>query len=319
MVAPVLAPIVGGWVASRTDLDFRWTEWITLIISGFVFAVAFLFLPETYLPVLHEWKAKHLRRVSNSSAYISPNAEKASFATRLKQTLPLSLKFLFTEPVIMVLGGFLVLLYILLFSFLSGFDYIFKETYALSSLQSGECFGSIALGATAFTLCAPVLYSWARRHTEHIHGAHITPEFRLWPALITAPLLPISLFWLGWTNYPSVSIYSGLGACFVFGIVLAAMYVAAYEYIIDSYGNHAAIALASVTMVRYLISGGMALAARPMYEGIGVHWTMTLLGCIAVVLTPGPWLLYRWGPILRERSPYANVHDARQSNGADVA
>lgn len=293
-------------MASRIDIDFRWTEWITLIISGFIFVIAFLFLPETYLPILLEWKAKHLCRITGSEAYVSAHAENASFIARMKQTLPLSLTFLFTEPVIMVLGSFLVLLYILLFSFLSGFDYIFKRTYGLSSLQSGECFAGIAIGATVFTLFAPILYSWARRHTEHVSGAHITPEFRLWPALVTAPLLPISLFWLGWTNYPSISIYSGLGACFCFGIVLAAMYVSAYEYIIDSYGEHAAIALASITMVRYLIAGGMVLAARPMYESIGVHWAMTLLGCVATVLTPGPWLLFKWGRRLRERSPYAN-------------
>ena len=35
--------------------------------------------------------------------------------------------FFSSEPVIAVLGGRLVLLYILLFSFLSGFDYIFQR------------------------------------------------------------------------------------------------------------------------------------------------------------------------------------------------
>jgi DHA1 family multidrug resistance protein-like MFS transporter len=83
------------------------------------------------------------------------------------------------------------------------------------------------------------------------------------------------------------------------------MYVSSYEYIIDSYGEHAAVALASITMVRYLIAGCMVIAARPTYEGIGVHWTMTLLGCVAVVITPGPYFLYMHGDKLRHRSPYA--------------
>lgn len=303
----MIAPIVGGWVASRADLDWRWVEWITLIISAFAFMIALMFLPETYLPVLLDWKAKHLRRVTGDDRYVSEHEEQSSFAGKLREVLPLSAKFSTTEPAILTLGGFLILIYILLFSFLSGFDYIFKRTYGLSSLEEGACFGSIAAGATAFTLCAPGLYEWARYHTEFVHGASIAPEFRLWPAMVTAPLLPISLFWLGWTNYSSVSIWSGLGACFCFGITLNAIYASSYEYIIDSYGEHAAIALASITMMRYLVAGGMVMAARPMYEGIGVHWTMTLLGCIATVLTPGPYLLYKRGKTLRKRSRYAKT------------
>lgn len=228
---------------------------------------------------------------------------------RLKHTLPLPAKFFRTEPVVAVLGFYLVLLYTLLFTFLSGFDYIFKQTYLLSTGMTGSCFASIAAGATTFTLCAPGLYSWARHHTEYIRGSSIEPEFRLWPAIVTSPLLPISLFWLGWSNYPNISIWSGLAACFMFGIVLTAFYVSSYEYIIDSYRDHAALALASITSVRYLIAGGMVMASRPMYEGIGVHWTMTLLGCIAVVLTPAPLLFYLYGTKLRERSPYAKSPD----------
>jgi hypothetical protein len=205
-----------------------------------------------------------------------------------------------------------VLLYILLFTFLSGFDYIFKSTYDLTSLEQGACFGSITSGATLFTLFTPGLYAGSRHHTQFIGRAEITPEFRLWPAIATAPLLPVSLFWLGWTNYASISIWSGLAACFCFGIVLNAMYTASYEYIMDSYGEHAAIALASITMIRYLIAGGMVMAARPMYENIGVHWTMTLLGCIAAVLAPAPYLLRLYGETLRKRRPYAksNIKDS---------
>jgi MFS transporter, DHA1 family, multidrug resistance protein len=301
----MMAPIAGGWIVSTASLGWRWCEWVTLIISVGAFLIAFLFLPETYLPVLLDWKAKHLRRVSGSQRYVSKHAETASFFARLREVLPMPVTFFGTEPVIAVLGGYLTLLYILLFSFLSGFDYIFKETYQLSTGLTGSCFASIAAGSTAFTLCAPWLYIWARRKTNFVSRAPVSPEFRLWPAILTAPLLPVSLFWLGWTNYRTISVWSGLGACFVFGIVTTAMYVSSYEYIIDSYGKHAAVALASITMVRYLIAGGMVMAARPMYEGIGVHWTMTILGCIAAVLAPAPFVFRYCGERLRAKSPYA--------------
>lgn len=243
----------------------------------------------------------HLRRVSRSAKFVAEHEKNLDFLTNIKKVLPSSIRFSATEPAILSLGGLLVLLYVILFTFISGFEYIFKRRYGLNNIEEGACFASIALGATAFSLTSPAIYTWTRCYTGYAARASVTPEFRLWPAIIASPLLPISLFWLGWTDYSWISIYSGLGACFCFGIVLNAMYVCSYEYIIDSYADKASMALASVTMMRYLIAGGMVVAARPMYEGIGVHWTMTLLGCVALMLVPATFLLYRYGSRLREK------------------
>ncbi|KAH6648175.1 major facilitator superfamily domain-containing protein [Truncatella angustata] len=305
IASPVIAPIAGGWIVQNPSLGWRWTEWVTLIISAFGFLVALFFLPETYLPVLLDWKARHLRRVTGDDRYASKHAENSAFFRKMKEVLPMPAKFLFLEPVISVLGGYLILLYVLLFSFLSGFDYVFKQPYNETSGIEGSHFAAVAAGATVFTLGAPGLYSSARSKTEHVHRAKIAPEFRLWPAIIAGPLLPVALFWLGWTNYSTISEWSGIGACFLFGMVLTAIYVSSYEYIVDSYGDHSAIALASITMARYFIAGGMILATRPMYEGIGVHWTMTWLGCVAVILAPAPLLFWKLGPKIRKKSPYA--------------
>ncbi|KAJ4288877.1 hypothetical protein N0V88_007210 [Collariella sp. IMI 366227] len=264
VAAPMIAPIASGWIVEHTNLGWRWTEWMTLIISA-----------PTYLPVLLDWKASGLRHATGDKRYVSKHAESKTFGERMRKAVTMPAKFFFTEPVITVLGIYLVFLYVLLFSFLSGFDYIFKETYNLSTAKTGSCFGAIAAGATAFTFGAPGFYSWARHRTEHIQGASVTPEFRLWPAIVAAPLLPVTLFWLGWGNYSSISIWCSLGACFVFGAVMIAIYVSSYEYIIDSYGDHAAMALSSITC------------------------------CIAVILAPAPWVFWKFGKKLRKKSPYA--------------
>lgn len=309
VASPVIAPVVGGWVTTNPHLGWRWVHWITLIISGLAFLLAFLFMPETYLPVLLKWKAEHLRRVSGDDAYISKLEKDSSFLEKVKTVLPMPITLFSSEPIVAVLGGYMILLYILLFSFLSGFDYIFHETYNLSVGLGGSCFASIALGSTLFTLSAPFLYIWSRHKTNHIPHASISPEFRLWPAIATSFLLPTSLFLLGWTNYPSISIYAGLTACFLFGIVITALYVSIYEYIIDAYAENGAVALASITMARYFVAGGMVMASRPMYEGIGVHWTMTLLGVIATVLVPAPWVFWKYGRVLRGKSALAMKPD----------
>ncbi|KAL6872196.1 MFS general substrate transporter [Trichoderma novae-zelandiae] len=305
VIGPVIAPIASGWLVSNSSLGWLWPDWITLIISGAAFLIALLFLPETYLPLLLDWKAKELRRLTGDQRYSSEHATSGSLAGRLKHNIKLGVTFFSTEVIVTVLGLYLLLLYTLLFTSLSGFDYTFRETYGLSPGLTGSCFASIAVGSTIFTVSAPSWYGWARRKTAHVHGASVEPEFRLWPAIATSPMLPVCLFWLGWTNYPSISIWSGLAACCVFGIALTAFYVSSYEYIIDSYGNHSAIALASITSLRYLAAGGMVMATRPMYTAIGVHWTMTILGCVAAILSPAPLLFWFYGPRLRRNSKYA--------------
>ena len=51
-MGPVLAPVVGGFIGQSSRVSWRWTEWITLIISGFVLFLVISFQPETYAPVL---------------------------------------------------------------------------------------------------------------------------------------------------------------------------------------------------------------------------------------------------------------------------
>ena len=292
---------------SSNTLSWRWPDWVTLIISSAAFLLALALLPETYLPLLLDWKAKALRRATGDMRYVSEHSKAPSFRGRLWQNLKLGASFWRTETIIIALGLYLLLLYTLLFSFLSGFRFIFKDTYQLSEGLTGSCFASIAVGATAFSLLAPYFYNLARDRTEHVRGASVLPEFRLWPAIVTAPLLPICLFWLGWTNFPSISIWSGLAACFVYGIVITAVYVSSYEYISDSYGDHSAIALASITSARYIAAGGMVLASTPMYQNLGVHWTLTLLGSLAALLAPAPLLLWIYGARLRAASPHTDA------------
>jgi hypothetical protein len=131
------------------------------------------------------------------------------------------------------------------------------------------------------------------------------PELSLIRAAIAAPFLPVSLFWLGWTNYPSINPASGYAATVVFGYSFAAIFISSYQYVIDSYEIYASSALASITVARYIVSSGMIVATRPMYEGIGGHWTSTLLGLMALALVPVPWVLLRYGDRVRAKSKFA--------------
>jgi hypothetical protein len=83
------------------------------------------------------------------------------------------------------------------------------------------------------------------------------------------------------------------------------IFLCVYMYIIDSYEIFAASALTFVSLVRYVVAGGMTVAGIPWYESMGTHYTLTILACISVALVPIPYLLYYYGHVIRAKSRFA--------------
>ena len=303
------------------------------------FVLALLALPETFGPVLLKQKAQHLRKLTNDMRFTAPIERGPTLRARILTNLSRPVTLFSSEPIVIFLGLYLVLIFVINFTFLSGFEYILDDTYTLSPGISSLNFVSIAVGVLIDVALTPLdskladrvhrrqcrafvvrntiesstsLDSEAMSNESRVrtHPPQVStdtpPELSLIRAAIAAPFLPISLFWLGWTNYPSIDPASGYAATVVFGYSFAAIFISSYQYVIDSYEIYASSALASITVARYVVSSGMIVATRPMYEGIGVHWTSTLLGLLAVALVPVPWVLLRYGDRVRAKSKFAS-------------
>lgn len=87
-----------------------------------------------------------------------------------------------------------------------------------------------------------------------------------------------------------------------FGYGLITVFTSTYLYIIFVYQMYAASALSFMTFGRYMVSGAMTVGAIPMYCNLGPHYALTILGCIAAVMAPVPFLLYRYGHVIRRMS-----------------
>ena len=70
-VGPCLGPIVGVYLTE--SMGWRWTAWLTLIMAAFFGIPAFLFVPETYAPILRK-EPKPPVRVFLSKYLIRPAA-----------------------------------------------------------------------------------------------------------------------------------------------------------------------------------------------------------------------------------------------------
>lgn len=68
------------------------------------------------------------------------------------------------------------------------------------------------------------------------------------------------------------------------------------------YGIYAASALATNAVARSVMGAVMPLVGKPMYANLGPNWAGTLLGLLLVVIAPIPFVFYRYGGRIRERS-----------------
>ena len=67
-------------------------------------------------------------------------------------------------------------------------------------------------------------------------------------------------------------------------------------------------ALAGVGLVRNVAGAGFPLFARQMFLQEGYQWAGSILAFLALLLVPIPFILAKYGRILRLRSPWAKQH-----------
>ena len=123
----------------------------------------------------------------------------------------------------------------------------------------------------------------------------------MWAAHIFAG----AFFWFGWTSYPSISFWAPLMAGLPLGFSIIWIFLALFNYIIDAYLFVAASALAANTVIRSAFGASFPLFATQMYEQLNSRWASTLLGLLAIVMAPIPFVLTKYGPLLRRRSKYS--------------
>ncbi|SPJ74258.1 related to multidrug resistance protein [Fusarium torulosum] len=306
---PMIGAVMGAYIGPSTAVSWRWTEWTMLIASGLVLILVLLFMPETYGPLLLQWKAAHYRRITGDDRFrCQHEIADASLFSRLKVSMTRPFLML-TEPIIMAMTLYISVLYIVLFTFLVGWPYIFEKTYSIDQGLANIIFIAMFLGTQINFAFVPIVYRKTLRATQTQGKGRFKPEIRLWYAMLgAAAAIPISLFWLGWTNYSSISIWSAIFAVVLFGYGVTGIFICVYMYIIDSYEIYSASALTFVSLIRYIIAGGMTVVGIPFYENMGTHYTLTIMACLSVVLAAIPYILYFYGHKIRAKSKYAFTH-----------
>lgn len=290
-LGPVFAPVVGGFISQYAP--WRWNFWVVLILSGVVYVAVLFFLPETYPTKLLYDKARRLGRENEIG--------QPQVCQQLRSSLTRPWLMLFTEPILFLLSLYMAFIYGILYLDFTAYPIVYKETRDWSPGMAGLSFLGIGVGMTLATIGSPYI-NVIHRHFVLRLGPN--PEARLPHLIILAWLIPISLFWFGWSAKPPTHWICGIIAGAPFGFAIIPLFLGIMAYLTDCYGPYGASALAANGVVRSIFGAVFPLFAQDMYKGLGVSWATSVLGFVSLAMTPLPWMFYRYGPRIRARSKY---------------
>ena len=336
-----LGPLVSGFIAQNTD--WRWVFWVQVITNGILILAVTIFFKETRGSILLSRKAQCLNKWYEEREQLGyfgfeipvgePGSEKTAFQRirwkvksdeereSLSKMISISVyrpfHLLVTEPVVFFFSLWVSFSWAVLYLMFGSIPLVFSKSHGFTIQQSGAVFAALSIGAILSTILsiyqdkilAHYLASSSKnpeKQSEFIKNLDFSsPEGRLYFACIESALLPIGLFWFGWTQFSSIPwIVPSLAiGCATMGIY--SIYLATFNYLADTYHRYASSALAAQSFCRNILGGVFPLVTAAMFNNLTFQGASSLLGGIAALLTIVPWVLVFYGPKIRARSKFA--------------
>jgi len=217
-------------------------------------------------------------------------------------------RFLATEAIVIFAALYNGYLFGLSFLFNGVFVLVFgKEGHGYSIAGVGVAFLGLVVGISA----GVVTNIWQERRylaaVREAGGANI-PEARVHLAKTAAVLFPVSMLCFAWTTMTWIPPIVPVLASAVWGWCFYTMILMTVVYIGDSYGVYTASALAGTALVRNVAGAAFPLFGHHLMKQLGFQWGATLLAALGVPLVPIPFVLARYGPAMRRKSPWASQH-----------
>ena len=164
---------------------------------------------------------------------------------------------MFTELVVFLIALYAAFLFGLLFFFFFAYPLVFTPIYGFSLGSRGLAFIGIGIGTVTGNIGFIILFKWFLKRPAF---KNVLDAF-LGPAMIGAIMLPISLFWFGWTARPGVHWIVPILAGVPFGISMMLLFCGTSVYLSSLYRQYAASAFAVNSWMRYCFAATFPLFA----------------------------------------------------------
>lgn len=217
----------------------QWVFWVQVITCGFLITAVTLFFRETRGSIILSRKARCLnawyeeREAAGHIGFDMPTGrekfesrrirwlvksdeERESITKMIGISVYRPFHLLFTEPVVFFFSLWVAFAWAVLYLTFGSIPLVFGRAHGFSTQQSGAIFSSMMIGAVLSTvlsiyqdrLLARYLASTSKDNenpSRWRRGIDLSaPEGRLYFACVESALLPIGLFWFGWTQFSSI-------------------------------------------------------------------------------------------------------------------
>lgn len=319
-------PLLTGFIIGRTT--WKWVFWHQIICLGIIMSAIVVLFKETRGSVLLSRKAKKINKYLDqlqkdlvpaqtqqketnaqglpdlSRRYVvEADASRSSLTHLLYLSLTTPFKLLITEPVVFFFSLWAAFAWACLYMTLNVVPLVFSTNHDFVTEQQGAVFAALVVGVLLALALSIIQESIAKRKFPKLLQA---PEGRLYFACLEAALLPIGLFWFGWSSFSSVP---WIVPCLALATAMAGIfqiYLCVFNYLADTYHRFASSALACQSFCRNILAGVFPLFSQVMFRKLGYPGASSLLGGIAVLLTIVPWVLVFKGESIRRRSKVAS-------------
>ncbi|KKZ66408.1 hypothetical protein EMCG_07912 [[Emmonsia] crescens] len=321
-----LGPLISSFMVHH--ISWRWVYYMQAILSAVVTVAVMVFFNETRgnvllsrkAQVLNKWYEKlekagyvgvdmlvageegGVRQSRRIRWKVKSDEERESIVKVVTISLYRPFHLLFTEPVVFFFSLWVSFSWAVLYLQFGAIPLVFQNNHGFDLQQSGAVFASICIGG----IIATFLSIWQEKYVRRLGKISSTPEGRLYFVCIESILMPVGMFWFGWTSFPSIH---WIVPCLAIGcatIGIFSIYLAVFNYLADTYHRYASSALAAQSCCRNLLGGIFPLVVRAMYVNLGYPGASSLLGGIGSILTIVPWVLVFFGPKIRARSKIAS-------------
>ncbi|KAJ7308538.1 MFS polyamine transporter [Mycena albidolilacea] len=298
-----LGPLTAGWIEMNSKLQWRWIQWIQMIICGVYSLAVPLVLRETRSSILLTRLAKKLRKETGDPRYRARiEDQRASLTSLIFISCTRPIHLLFTEPVVSAFSLWIGFLWGVMFSMIESIPALFKDLHHFNVGQEGTVFAALVVG-TALGFVS----NFYQEHLYHKHFDRRGPEARLILACAAAVMLPISMFIYAWCSFPSVPWISLAIAVTIYIWATFTVYLSVFSYLADCYGSFASSALAGQSLCRNIMATVFPLFTKQMFTTLGYNWANTMFALIAAVMVPIPFVLFFYGPSIRSRSKFSRM------------
>ncbi|KDR67699.1 hypothetical protein GALMADRAFT_257977 [Galerina marginata CBS 339.88] len=304
-----LAPVIAGWIEMNHKLQWKWIQWIQMMICGLYIVLLPFVMKETRASILLTRIAKKLRKATGDHRYRARvEDERASLRTLIWISCTRPVHLMTTELVVSSFSLWIGFAWGVTYCLVESISGVFRDLHHFSIGWIGTVFLTMVIGS--------FLGFFTNFYQEKLYQRHFTergPEARLYLACFASILLPLGMFIYAWSSFSRihwVALAVGI-TLYIWAVFI--IYLAVFSYLADCYGPFASSALAGQSLARNLSATAFPLFTTQMYRQLDYKWANTLFGCIAAVMVPIPFVLFFYGPAIRRRSKFCRaVMEAEQ-------